>query len=188
MNDAFEYFSKNSDSQAIQSSPIKGESVKIYDKYSAHMVEKLNELKNDTDVDRKRVDDINQSGELSRGLDYVTYTCDVSIRRILNALDDTARMLKRANLFRSRRFTLGDKRGIDFRIVVPKMSESLHRSHGDSSILRGVAVQRLLGMVTTITLRNIPRNAPATNRLILWNRFRKITSLVCSCSAMTRNA
>ncbi|KZC12603.1 DNA (cytosine-5)-methyltransferase 3B [Dufourea novaeangliae] len=61
----FKYFSKMSQPQTRQNSLKKGgESVKIYDKYSTHIVEKLNELKNNSNVDNKRADDIRNSDDL----------------------------------------------------------------------------------------------------------------------------
>lgn len=61
--DAFKYFSQ-ANRPARQDPPKKGDLVKIYDKYSTHIVKKLNELKNNPNIDDQRADDIKGSGEL----------------------------------------------------------------------------------------------------------------------------
>ncbi|XP_076675507.1 DNA methyltransferase 3 isoform X2 [Andrena cerasifolii] len=61
--DAFKYFSQ-ANRPARQDPPRKGDSVKIYDKYSTHIVKKLNELKNNPNIDDQRADDIKSSDDL----------------------------------------------------------------------------------------------------------------------------
>ncbi|XP_043253455.1 DNA (cytosine-5)-methyltransferase 3B-like [Colletes gigas] len=58
------YFSKISPPQPRYDPPRKTDSVKIYDKYSAHIVEKLNESKNNPNIDDKRADDLKNSDDL----------------------------------------------------------------------------------------------------------------------------
>ncbi|XP_076235873.1 DNA methyltransferase 3 [Calliopsis andreniformis] len=60
----FKYFSKTNHSQPRHDLPKKSESMKIYDKYSAHIVKKLNELKNNPNIDDKRAQDIKNSDDL----------------------------------------------------------------------------------------------------------------------------
>ncbi|XP_033334169.2 DNA methyltransferase 3 isoform X1 [Megalopta genalis] len=62
--DMFKYFSKMNRPQPQPNPLKKGESVKIYDKYSSQIVKELNELKNDPNVDDQRVDDIENSDDL----------------------------------------------------------------------------------------------------------------------------
>ncbi|XP_076394475.1 DNA methyltransferase 3 isoform X2 [Megachile rotundata] len=63
--DVFEYFSKTDTIAETLRVPLKKEdSVKIYDKYSTHIVGKLNELKNNPNVDDKRARDIKSSDDL----------------------------------------------------------------------------------------------------------------------------
>lgn len=60
----FKYFSRPDHLQTQYDPPKKGESVKIFDKYSAHIVKKLNELKNNPNIDDQRADDIKNSDDL----------------------------------------------------------------------------------------------------------------------------
>ncbi|XP_076176903.1 DNA methyltransferase 3 isoform X2 [Ptiloglossa arizonensis] len=60
----FKRFSKMNRPQPQPDPPKKGDSVKIYDKYSAHIVKKLNELKNNPNIDDQRADDIKNSDDL----------------------------------------------------------------------------------------------------------------------------
>ncbi|XP_053999263.1 uncharacterized protein LOC128887437 isoform X1 [Hylaeus anthracinus] len=60
----FKYFSKTDRLQPQYDHPRKGDSVKIYDKYSAHIVKQLNELKNNPNIDDKRADDLKSSDDL----------------------------------------------------------------------------------------------------------------------------
>ncbi|XP_034189236.2 DNA methyltransferase 3 isoform X1 [Osmia lignaria lignaria] len=63
--DVFEYFLKEDPTLETLCVPLKKEdSVKIYDKYSTHIVGKLNELKNNPNVDDKRAEDIKNSDDL----------------------------------------------------------------------------------------------------------------------------
>lgn len=65
MDDAFEYFSKPNHYEASFANASRREdSVKIYDKYSPRIAEKLNELKDNPNVDDERANDINNSGKL----------------------------------------------------------------------------------------------------------------------------
>nr|XP_031834105.1 uncharacterized protein LOC116427656 isoform X1 [Nomia melanderi]XP_031834114.1 uncharacterized protein LOC116427656 isoform X1 [Nomia melanderi] len=62
--DVFKCFLKMNRTQSRQNPLKKGESAKIYDKYSTHIVKKLNELKNNPNVDDQRADDIQNSDDL----------------------------------------------------------------------------------------------------------------------------
>lgn len=66
LDDAFEYFSKPNhyDYASSVNTWRREDSVKIYDKYSARIAEKLNELKDNPNVDDERANDINNSGKL----------------------------------------------------------------------------------------------------------------------------
>ncbi|XP_043512966.1 uncharacterized protein LOC122530237 isoform X1 [Frieseomelitta varia] len=65
LDDALKYFSKAKSSQASSCDTTKKkDSVKIYDKYSACIAEKLIELKKNTDVDDERTDVIKNSDDL----------------------------------------------------------------------------------------------------------------------------
>lgn len=112
LDDAFEYFFNKANRYETPSNASKREenSVKIYDKYSPRIAEKLNELKDNPNVDDERANDINNSGKLidSKGVKE-------NSKRILYSF------------FRSRRFAVGDKRKNLVRIVVPKVSSSFQR-------------------------------------------------------------
>ncbi|PBC27185.1 (cytosine-5)-methyltransferase [Apis cerana cerana] len=65
LDDAFEYFSKPNHYEASFANASRREdSVKIYDKYSPRIAEKLNELKDNPNVDDERANDINNSDDL----------------------------------------------------------------------------------------------------------------------------
>ncbi|KOX74005.1 DNA (cytosine-5)-methyltransferase 3A [Melipona quadrifasciata] len=64
LDDALKYFSKGKNSQASSYDTTKKDSVKIYDKYSTCIAEKLIELKKDTNVDDERTDVIKNSDDL----------------------------------------------------------------------------------------------------------------------------
>lgn len=66
LDDAFEYISNKANRYETPSNASKREenSVKIYDKYSPRIAEKLNELKDNPNVDDERANDINNSGKL----------------------------------------------------------------------------------------------------------------------------
>ncbi|KAG9435492.1 DNA methyltransferase 3 isoform X1 [Apis mellifera carnica] len=66
LDDAFEYFSKPNHYDYASSANTwrREDSVKIYDKYSARIAEKLNELKDNPNVDDERANDINNSDDL----------------------------------------------------------------------------------------------------------------------------
>ncbi|XP_076475736.1 DNA methyltransferase 3 isoform X3 [Bombus vancouverensis nearcticus] len=63
VNDALRYFARNKDSKE-SCAQRREDSVKIYDKYSACIAKKLNELKNNTNVDDDRTNDIKNSDDL----------------------------------------------------------------------------------------------------------------------------
>lgn len=62
--DVFKCFLKMDRTQSRQNPLKKGESTKIYDKYSTHIVKKLNELKNNPNIDDQRAYNIKNSGVL----------------------------------------------------------------------------------------------------------------------------
>ncbi|CAK9825723.1 DNA (cytosine-5)-methyltransferase 3B [Anthophora retusa] len=68
LNNVFECFSKMDGSQTPCDPPKRGDSVKIYDKYSDCIGKKLHELKDDPKIDDKRADDIKCSDDLRAAL------------------------------------------------------------------------------------------------------------------------